>query len=81
MVKELGGQLVESVFDCTHLVTDDKLRRTLKLLCCIGRGCPIVSTQWLKKCKQQKKFVCEFPPMVYRYVELLASPIFGDWLR
>lgn len=61
VVKELGGELVESVFDCTHLVTDDKLRRTLKLLCCISRGCPIVSTQWLKKCKQQKKFVSAEP--------------------
>jgi hypothetical protein len=55
IIKELGGELVDMVTDCTHLVTD-KIRRTVKFLCCLGRGCDIISIDWLLKCKKQKQF-------------------------
>ena len=47
-VKELGGGLVDSVYQCTHLVTD-KVRRTVKFLCCLSRGSLIVSSNWLSE--------------------------------
>ena len=55
-VKQLGGLMVDSVFQCTHLVTD-KVRRTVKFLCCLSRGCTIVSTNWLDKCREDGCFV------------------------
>ncbi|NWR11194.1 MDC1 protein, partial [Paradoxornis webbianus] len=42
----LGGTEATSVRDCSHLVTDG-IRRTLKFLCALGRGIPIVTPQWL----------------------------------
>ncbi|XP_063280944.1 mediator of DNA damage checkpoint protein 1 isoform X2 [Prinia subflava] len=42
----LGGTEATSATDCTHLVTDG-IRRTLKFLCALGRGVPIVTPQWL----------------------------------
>ncbi|NXX29169.1 MDC1 protein, partial [Nicator chloris] len=42
----LGGTEATSVSDCSHLVTDG-IRRTLKFLCALGRGVPIVTPQWL----------------------------------
>ncbi|NXU97188.1 MDC1 protein, partial [Cettia cetti] len=40
------GTEATSVTDCSHLVTDG-IRRTLKFLCALGRGVPIVTPQWL----------------------------------
>ena len=62
-VRKLGGQLVDSVSHCTHLVTD-KVRRTVKFLCCLSRGCTIVTTSWLDKCKQEGTFVPAEPFLV-----------------
>ncbi|XP_066194126.1 mediator of DNA damage checkpoint protein 1-like [Sylvia atricapilla] len=42
----LGGTEATSVRDCSHLVTDG-IRRTLKFLCALGKGIPIVTPQWL----------------------------------
>lgn len=42
----LGGSMATSVFDCTHLVTD-RVRRTVKFLCAVARGIPIVTPKWL----------------------------------
>ncbi|NWI88239.1 MDC1 protein, partial [Pitta sordida] len=42
----LGGTMATSVTDCSHLVTDG-VRRTLKFLCAVARGVPIVTPQWL----------------------------------
>ncbi|XP_017596039.1 PREDICTED: mediator of DNA damage checkpoint protein 1-like [Corvus brachyrhynchos] len=41
-----GGTEATSVHDCSHLVTDGA-RRTLKLLCALARGVPIVTPEWL----------------------------------
>ncbi|XP_064626232.1 mediator of DNA damage checkpoint protein 1-like [Lineus longissimus] len=56
VVKDLRGELVTGTDDCTHLVTD-RVRRTVKFLCCLGRGVPIISTDWLDRCAAAKRFV------------------------
>ena len=63
-VRELGGSRAESVFDCTHLVTD-KVRRTVKFLCCMARGCLIVNPSWLKDCRAKKRFVPAEPFLLH----------------
>ncbi|XP_038057309.1 mediator of DNA damage checkpoint protein 1-like isoform X2 [Patiria miniata] len=60
IVTSLGGELVESVFDCTHLVTD-KVRRTVKFLCCLSRGALIIAPKWLDQCQLHKTFVDPSP--------------------
>ena len=56
IVKDLGGRFVDSVSECTHCVTD-KVRRTVKFLCCLAKGCHIVSIKWLSDCKKEGKFL------------------------
>ncbi|KAK8782677.1 hypothetical protein V5799_015980, partial [Amblyomma americanum] len=34
-----------------------QFRRTVKSLCCIGKGTPIVDVSWIKKCRELKSFV------------------------
>ncbi|MBN3297614.1 MDC1 protein, partial [Amia calva] len=58
VVCRLGGSMTEGVHDCTHLVTD-RVRRTVKLLCAVARGVPVVTTHWLDKCG---KSGCFLPP-------------------
>lgn len=48
VVVRLGGGLAKGVNDMTHLVTD-KVRRTVKFLCAVARGVPIVTPDWLSK--------------------------------
>ena len=55
-VKDMGGVLVQSTAECTHLVTD-KVRRTIKFLCCLAQGCQIVSTKWLDESRAHGGFV------------------------
>ena len=43
----------------TVLVTD-KIRRTYKFLCIMGRGKPIVSPDWLFQCQRLGHFVGKF---------------------
>ncbi|KAK8787250.1 hypothetical protein V5799_022972 [Amblyomma americanum] len=56
VVRDLGGVVATAVSACTHLVTD-KFRRTVKSLCCIGRGTPIIDVSWIRKCRESKAFV------------------------
>ncbi|XP_006813087.1 mediator of DNA damage checkpoint protein 1-like, partial [Saccoglossus kowalevskii] len=55
-VVSLGGELVDSVYECTHLVTD-KVRRTVKFLCGLSRGILIVNSQWLESSRQAHRFL------------------------
>ncbi|CDQ64959.1 unnamed protein product [Oncorhynchus mykiss] len=48
VVSCLGGSLAKGVADMTHLVTD-RVRRTVKFLCAVARGVPVVTTDWLDK--------------------------------
>ncbi|XP_066539611.1 mediator of DNA damage checkpoint protein 1 [Hoplias malabaricus] len=52
----LGGGLAKGVSDMTHLVTD-KVRRTVKFLCAVARGVPIVTQDWLIKCGKAGTFL------------------------
>ncbi|KAI5620479.1 mediator of DNA damage checkpoint protein 1 [Silurus asotus] len=56
VVTRLGGGLAKGVGDMTHLVTD-KVRRTVKFLCAVARGVPIVTPDWLKKCGKAGSFL------------------------
>lgn len=48
MLARLGGSMAKGVADMNCLVTD-KVRRTVKFLCALAKGVPIVTTQWLEK--------------------------------
>ncbi|KAI4789011.1 hypothetical protein KUCAC02_035489 [Chaenocephalus aceratus] len=51
VLARLGGRLAKGVADMNCLVTD-KVRRTVKFLCAVAKGVPIVTTHWLEKsCK------------------------------
>lgn len=52
----LGGKVVTHFKDCSVLVTD-RIRRTVKFLCCVGLGVPIVGLDWLEKCRASGKFL------------------------
>jgi len=55
--QSLGGGVTDQMREATHLVTDVKLKRTIKLLSAIARGLPIVSTKWIEACKRTSTFV------------------------
>lgn len=48
MLARLGGSMAKGVADMNCLVTD-KVRRTVKFLCAVAKGVPIVTTKWLEK--------------------------------
>lgn len=48
VLARLGGCMAKGVADMTCLVTD-KVRRTVKFLCALAKGVPIVTTDWLDK--------------------------------
>lgn len=52
-VLALGGSLASSVAEASHLVTD-RIRRTVKFLCALGRGIPILSLAWLHEVRSQE---------------------------
>ena len=56
IVKDLGGIVTTKISECTILVTD-KIRRTAKFLCGLGRGIPIVNENYLISCKMAKTFL------------------------
>ncbi|XP_033127208.1 mediator of DNA damage checkpoint protein 1-like isoform X2 [Anneissia japonica] len=56
IVKSLGGELVTSIHDCTHLITD-KIRRTVKFLCGLAKGAYLIDPKWLEESKKRKSFV------------------------
>ncbi|KDR15439.1 Mediator of DNA damage checkpoint protein 1 [Zootermopsis nevadensis] len=56
VVRQLGGRVVDLPESCSVLVTD-RVRRTYKFLCIMGRGKPIVSPEWLAQCQRSGCFV------------------------
>ncbi|KAH7975610.1 hypothetical protein HPB52_003703 [Rhipicephalus sanguineus] len=42
----------------------EEFRRTVKALCCIGKGTPIVDVAWIKKCQEAGAFVDHVPHML-----------------
>ncbi|XP_072572492.1 mediator of DNA damage checkpoint protein 1 isoform X2 [Paramormyrops kingsleyae] len=55
-LSRLGGSLARGVADMTHLVTD-KVRRTVKFLCAVARGVPVITPCWLEKCSKNGAFL------------------------
>ncbi|KAL0484458.1 Mdc1 [Acrasis kona] len=59
-VQQLGGTVEESdVSKVTHLITDGKLRRTIKILCGINICSHIVSLDWIVASQLAKTFLDE----------------------
>uniref|UniRef100_A0A3P8RA19 Mediator of DNA damage checkpoint protein 1 n=1 Tax=Astatotilapia calliptera TaxID=8154 RepID=A0A3P8RA19_ASTCA len=56
VLARLGGSLAKGVGDMNCLVTD-KVRRTVKFLCALAKGIPIVTTDWLEKSGKAGSFL------------------------
>uniref|UniRef100_A0A3B4H8T6 Mediator of DNA damage checkpoint protein 1 n=1 Tax=Pundamilia nyererei TaxID=303518 RepID=A0A3B4H8T6_9CICH len=56
VLPRLGGSLAKGVGDMNCLVTD-KVRRTVKFLCALAKGIPIVTTDWLEKSGKAGSFL------------------------
>ncbi|XP_068425951.1 mediator of DNA damage checkpoint protein 1 isoform X2 [Clinocottus analis] len=52
----LGGSMAKGVADMNFLVTD-KVRRTVKFLCAVAKGVPIVNTHWLDESGKAGSFL------------------------
>ncbi|XP_070275098.1 mediator of DNA damage checkpoint protein 1 isoform X2 [Myotis yumanensis] len=76
-VLALGGSLASSVAEASHLVTD-RICRTVKFLCALGRGIPILSLDWLY---QSRKAGCFLPPDDYVVTDPEQEKNFGFSLR
>ncbi|XP_053458877.1 mediator of DNA damage checkpoint protein 1 isoform X2 [Nycticebus coucang] len=76
-VLALGGSLASSVAEASHLVTD-RIRRTVKFLCALGRGIPILSLDWLH---QSRKAGCFLTPDEYLVADLEQEKNFGFSLQ
>ncbi|KAJ3196722.1 Mediator of DNA damage checkpoint protein 1 [Irineochytrium annulatum] len=58
IVEKLGGVNVDSLAECTHLVTD-RVRRTVKFLAALSGGKKIINVKWLDQSKKEKRFIAE----------------------
>ncbi|KAM8869709.1 mediator of DNA damage checkpoint protein 1 isoform 1-T3 [Spinachia spinachia] len=56
VLARLGGSMAEGVADMNCLVTD-KVRRTVKFLCALAKGVPIVTTHWLERSGRAGSFL------------------------
>ncbi|XP_036104687.1 mediator of DNA damage checkpoint protein 1 [Molossus molossus] len=76
-VLALGGSLASSVAEASHLVTD-RICRTVKFLCALGRGIPILSLDWLYQSRKAGYFL---PPDEYVVTDPEQEKNFGFSLR
>ncbi|XP_044064778.1 mediator of DNA damage checkpoint protein 1 isoform X2 [Siniperca chuatsi] len=56
VLARLGGCIAKGMADMNCLVTD-KVRRTVKFLCAVAKGVPIVTTHWLEKSGKAGSFL------------------------
>uniref|UniRef100_A0A3B5R5U3 Mediator of DNA damage checkpoint protein 1 n=1 Tax=Xiphophorus maculatus TaxID=8083 RepID=A0A3B5R5U3_XIPMA len=56
VLARLGGAMARGISDMNCLVTD-KVRRTVKFLCAVAKGVPVVTTQWLEKSGKAGSFL------------------------
>ncbi|KAM4736254.1 mediator of DNA damage checkpoint protein 1 isoform 2-T2 [Anableps anableps] len=56
VLARLGGTMARGVSDMNCLVTD-KVRRTVKFLCAVAKGVPVVTTHWLEKSGKAGSFL------------------------
>lgn len=73
VLARLAGSMAKGVADMNCLVTD-KVRRTVKFLCAVAKGIPIVTTQWLEKVSNyhSSSFFSLFDKL-YQYLKLKYS--------
>ncbi|XP_040588415.1 mediator of DNA damage checkpoint protein 1 [Mesocricetus auratus] len=76
-VLALGGSLASSVNEASHLVTD-RIRRTVKFLCALGKGIPILSLNWLYQSRKAGHFL---PPDDYMVTDPEQEKNFSFSLR
>ena len=67
-MKDLGAEIASAKNQPTVLVTD-KVRRTEKLLCALGRGIPIVSREWVTRSKSVNTILGTY----YKYDTIILS--------
>lgn len=77
MLLDLGGSLANSVAEASYLVTD-RIRRTVKFLCALGRGIPILSLDWLYQSHKARRFL---PPDDYIVIDPEHEKNFGFSLK
>uniref|UniRef100_A0A3P9J4Z0 Mediator of DNA damage checkpoint protein 1 n=1 Tax=Oryzias latipes TaxID=8090 RepID=A0A3P9J4Z0_ORYLA len=63
VLARLGGSMAKGVADMNCLVTD-KVRRTVKFLCALAKGVPVVTTEWLEKSGKAGTFLSPAPFLV-----------------
>ncbi|XP_014901394.1 mediator of DNA damage checkpoint protein 1 isoform X2 [Poecilia latipinna] len=56
VLARLGGAMARGVSDMNCLVTD-KVRRTVKFLCAVAKGVPVVTTRWLEQSGKAGSFL------------------------
>ncbi|KAM9852080.1 mediator of DNA damage checkpoint protein 1 [Aulostomus maculatus] len=61
VLARLGGSMAKGVADMNCLVTD-KVRRTVKFLCAVAKGVPVVTPHWLEKSGKAGSFL---PPNAF----------------
>ncbi|XP_013365258.1 PREDICTED: mediator of DNA damage checkpoint protein 1 isoform X2 [Chinchilla lanigera] len=76
-VLALGGSLASSVAEASHLVTD-RIRRTVKFLCALGKGIPVLSLAWLQQSHKAGHFL---PPDQFVVTDPEQERNFGFSLR
>ncbi|XP_041842811.1 mediator of DNA damage checkpoint protein 1 isoform X2 [Melanotaenia boesemani] len=59
VLARLGGSMAKGVSDMNCLVTD-KVRRTVKFLCAVAKGIPVVTTDWLEKSGKAGSFLSPY---------------------
>lgn len=62
-VEKLGGIVCEMPHKASILIVD-RVCRTYKFLCAMGKGIPVVSAQWLYKSIKKRTFVDPSPYIV-----------------
>ena len=67
-MKDLGAEIASAKNKPTVLVTD-KVRRTEKLLCALGRGIPIVSKEWVTRSKSVNTILGKY----FKYDTIILS--------
>eukprot|EP00842_Homolaphlyctis_polyrhiza_P005614 jgi/Hompol1/6053/HPOL_000265-RA len=77
IVQALGGTLVDSWAECTHLVTD-KVRRTVKFLCALSAGRHIIDIKWLEASKKEGRFA---DPSKFMLKDAKTEKMYGFTLR
>lgn len=78
VLARLGGSMASGVADMNCLVTD-KVRRTVKFLCAVAKGVPVVTTQWLEKVRLKTTPPAEALLLLLLLMLTLPSLCSSEW--